>query len=245
MSRARVLVGFALIGLAAVAVSAYARQQPAGELPAAPDAPADAGASSWPDWMSWAGGIESAIGDLQQEVSDQDTMKTLPTLSVDANVRAFLEAIKRCEGTAGQPDPYRVCYAYRHSIADLSDHPAVTGEWRGEPLTDTQCRGAGYGPGCVSTAAGAYQITKPTWTPLKARLGLRDFGPAAQDAAAVQILRQCGAYERLAAGDLPGAVARARSTWASLPGANYAGQGMRSMSQVVAWYQGAGGAVLA
>ena len=70
-----------------------------------------------------------------------------------------------------------------------------------------------------------------------------DFSPASQDAAAIQLLKDCGAYARLQAGDLTGAIAKARRTWASLPGAGYAGQGMRSPQQVAAWYSQAGGAV--
>jgi len=64
-----------------------------------------------------------------------------------ANVRAFLDMIQFAEGTAGQPDPYRVCYGYRHTIASLKEHPAVSGEWRGERLPGSFCSAAGMGPG--------------------------------------------------------------------------------------------------
>lgn len=245
MSRARAFASVLLLGAAAFVAVAYARQaqgyvldgeqQPEG-------VPLD-GATGW-DWSSLAipvDDITAAMQDLGAEVFNYQQVQEMPSYSVDANVRAFLETIKRCEGTAQAASPYRVCFAYRHTVQDMSDHPAVTGEWRGEPLSDAQCRGAGLGPGCVSTAAGAYQIIRPTWLALKGKLGLPDFSPASQDAAAVQLLRDCGAFQRLAAGDLAGAVSRARRTWASLPGANYAGQGMRSMDQVADWYRGAGG----
>jgi lysozyme len=160
--------------------------------------------------------------------------------SIDANVGAFLATIKQCEGTADAADPYRVCYAYRHTVQSLADHPAVTGEWRGETLPAAMCAASGYGPGCVSTAAGAYQIIKPTWLRLKAKLRLPDFSPASQDAAAVELLRERGAYARLAVGDLAGAVRKASAEWASLPGST-AGQGGRSMAQVQAWFGGFGG----
>lgn len=233
MSHARVIVGIAALGLAAFAAAAYARQVPTGDGSAVE---VDPGESILPD------GITESFYSLADEVAAMNKANAMPTYSGDANVRAFLDVIKRCEGTAGQGDPYRVCYAYRHVVQDLRDHPAVTGEWRGETLTDAQCAGVGLGSGCVSTAAGAYQITRPTWVRLKAKLGLSDFGPVSQDLAAVQLLRDCGAYTALMAGDLDGAVSRARRTWASLPGANYAGQGMRSMGQVVAWFNAAGGA---
>jgi lysozyme len=235
MSVARVLVGVALLGLAAYAYTAYARQAQ-GE-----GAAVDAGGAF--DWLdtSGLGELGAEISDLVKEVDFMNSTNTQSSISLDANVRAFLTVIQRCEGTAGQPDPYRVCYAYSHTVQNMADHPAVTGEWTGVRLSDQQCAGAGFGPGCVSTAAGAYQAIKPTWLAKKRQLGLPDFSPASQDAAAVQLLRDRGAFNRLAAGDLVGAVAAARREWASLPGANYAGQGMRTMEQVAAWFQEAGG----
>lgn len=238
MSGARVIVGVALVGLAAYAYTAYARQAQ-GEG-AAPEAGSGA--------FDWLGDASSAIGefgaefsDLVREVDFMNSNNTQSGISVDANVGAFLYVLKRCEGTAGQGDPYRVCFGYSHTIQNMADHPAVTGEWSGARLSDEQCAGAGFGPGCVSTAAGAYQLIKPTWLAKKRQLGLPDFSPASQDAAAAQLLRDCGAYRQLAAGNLAGAVSAARRTWASLPGANYAGQGMRTMGQVQAWYQEGGG----
>lgn len=243
MSRARVLVSFAVLGLGALALAAYARGQHTNTD--IEEAPTDTGGA----WGSFDAGawFDSAfpIDDITQSIvnlgSEVEAMTQQPSgFSVDANVRAFLETIKQCEGTANEADPYRVCYGYRHTVQDLSDHPAVTGEWRGETLPAAMCAAAGYGPGCVSTAAGAYQFIKTTWKKLQAKLGLPDFGPASQDAAAVQLLRDCGAYARLSVGDLVGAVRKASSQWASLPGST-AGQGGRSMAQVQAWYGGFGG----
>lgn len=160
----------------------------------------------------------------------------------DGNVRAFLEAIAWAEGTARQADPYRVCYAYRHTIADLSEHPAITGEWKGERLTDQQCKGAGFGPGCVSTAAGKYQINKPTWMEARRALKLQDFSPDSQDRAAVWIIdAKCKALGAVQAGDVTEAARLCRGRWASLPGANYAGQGMRSEADLIAAFEQAGG----
>jgi len=129
---------------------------------------------------------------------------------------------------------------YRHTINDLSEHPAITGEWRGERLSNSMCANAGFGPGCVSTAAGAYQIIRPTWAKVRDRLGLRSFGANEQDAAAVELIRQRGALEDVRAGRFEAAVDKCRNEWASLPG-NYAKQGQRSMGQLMAWYQQNGG----
>lgn len=156
------------------------------------------------------------------------------------NVNAFLYCIRRAEGTAGAADPYRVCFAYKHTIGDLSQHPAISGEWRGERLSDAMCANAGFGPGCVSTAAGAYQIIKPTWRNVAGKLGLTDFGPASQDAACIELIRSRGALEDVKAGRFEIAVNKCRNEWASLPG-NYAKQGQRSLTDLVAWYQQNGG----
>ncbi len=163
--------------------------------------------------------------------------------AADDNVRAFLSLIEWAEGTArGGRDPYRTCYAYRHTIKSFADHPAVTGEWRGEPLPDAMCRGAGLKPGCVSTAAGRYQLIRPTWVACKRALGLQDFGPESQDAAAVHLIKQRGALDDVRAGRVTEAVEKCRREWASLPGAGY-GQGERRMADLVAVYERAGGAL--
>lgn len=163
---------------------------------------------------------------------------------LQTQIAAALAAIKHAEGTAGAGDPYRVCYAYRHTIQSFADHPAVTGEWRGEQLPEHLCRAAGLGPGCISSAAGAYQLIRPTWLRIKSRLGLRDFSPASQDAAATELLRARGALDRLAVGDFAGAIERARKEWASLPGAGYA-QPERTLAWLTARFEEAGGVVVA
>lgn len=200
-----------------------------------------------------AGQVEAADGDMGTISTDQITdtiMATINSLTetpanVDAataarNLRAALDVLQRAEGTAGNPDPYRVCFGYRHTINSLSEHPAITGEWRGEVLSDAMCANAGFGPGCKSTAAGAYQLIKPTWQRARDALGLRDFSAASQDAAAAWIIQKQGALQDVYAGRVTSWVNKCRSQWASLPG-NYAKQGQRSMATLVAWYQQAGG----
>ena len=156
------------------------------------------------------------------------------------NLVAFLGCIRRAEGTEQTADAYRVCFGYAHTISDLSGHPAITGEWGGERLSDDMCRNAGFGPGCISTAAGAYQITRPTWRRIAAKLGLQDFTPLSQDMAAIQLIRERGALADAQAGRFADAVRKCRNEWASLHG-NYAGQGQRSLSKLAAWFTAAGG----
>lgn len=234
-------------------VAYAATRQPAAAAAAPPGTPnaGQGGGFDWPaldtwswipvgppgaptDTVSWT--QANAIETAQKEAAMNPT-------DPNRNVRALLDAIAYAEGTAQQPDPYRVCYAYSHTIQSFADHPYTLGEWPGVVLTETQCRGAGLGPGCKSTAAGKYQITVSTWRPLKTQLKLPDFSPASQDRAAVELLRQVGAVDLIRRGDLAGALAAARRTWASLPGANYAGQGMRSSGQMLTAYLNAGGSL--
>jgi lysozyme len=177
---------------------------------------------------------ETIMNQLTEQAAD------VPQDQADANIAAGLKAIQHAEGTFDQPDPYRVCYGYSHTIMDLAEHPAITGEWGGVQLPDAMCEAAGFGPGCKSTAAGAYQINRPTWVRARDALGLQDFSAESQDAAAQWLIAQRGALEDLKAGRLADFVRKCRNEWASLPG-NYAGQGQRSLEQIAAWFTVAGG----
>ncbi len=235
--KGRAVIGLALLAAAGAAWAAR-RSQSFDQAAAFEEAPSD---PSWYD--AYLPSSLPDLGDLilsNQAETEQKVQAATQMIDTDANVRAFLEAIARAEGTAGQADPYRVCYGYTWTIKSLADHPAITGEWKGAPLPDAMCRAAGFSPGCVSTAAGKYQMTRPTWSKLKSRLRLADFGPSSQDAAAIELLRECGALEFAKLGKVPDAVSAARRIWASLPGAGY-DQPERSMAWVQAQYTAAGG----
>lgn len=156
------------------------------------------------------------------------------------NFAAFLSLIRYSEGTALAADPYRVCYGYKHTIVDMSDHPYFTGEWKGEILPDHMCIAAGMQPGCKSTAAGAYQINHATWARLKAKLKLASFNNAAQDDAALDDVSSVGGLALINAGRIPEAIQACRAIWASLPG-NTAGQPQRSMADLLDHFSNAGG----
>lgn len=172
--------------------------------------------------------------------TDTNEAHNMETPQAQANLSAFLKTIHHSEGTGqGGRNPYATVYAYKFTITDFSDHPANLG-WRGVQLSDQMCSLAGFGSGCVSTAAGAYQITKTTWNRLKKKLGLVDFSKASQDAAALELIRERGALADVMAGRFDQAVSKCRKEWASLPGAGY-GQGEKSLAALQSAYASAGG----
>jgi lysozyme len=185
------------------------------------------------DWLTWWN-MQNADG-----FPDTDPIET----SAD-RLGAFLYMIGAAEVS---PSAMQSGLAYQtfyggSRFYNLTDHPTATGEKKGIRLPDEWCRRAGFGPGCVSTAAGAYQITLTTWRDVR-KAGswgpyLADFSPASQNEAARRILILCGAWPLIETGDFEGALARASTRWASLPGST-AGQGVKTFADVYAYYSGA------
>lgn len=127
-------------------------------------------------------------------------------------------------------------------FSDMSDHPVLTGEKQGIKLPDDWCVKAGFSPGCISTAAGAYQINLPTWREVR-EAGtwgpkLLDFSPSSQDEAARRVLILAGALPFVESGDFDIALVKASVRWASLPGSR-AGQGGKTYATVYGWYNSA------
>lgn len=171
-------------------------------------------------------------------------MNGLPDLSNatdEEKIAAFLYMIRCCEHVYPRDVTNNACYGIFYGgsyFTDFSDHPVITGEKVGVSLPAAMCVAAGYSDGvCVSTAAGAYQITKPTWNLLRAAGSwgprLDDFSSDSQDEAARRLLSQIGALQALLAGDVPTAVTKASTKWASLPGSK-AAQGPKTADYVVA-----------
>ena len=182
-------------------------------------------------------GYDPATGDIQAApreadsnpdynptTSPEETMAAIPPISdvgMPAAVAALLYTIRASEHVYPRDVDNDAAYQIFYGGArfnDLSDHPVNTGEMKPVKLPDAMCRAAGFGPGCVTTAAGAYQIIRPTWNRLRDKLGLADFSPASQDRAAVELLEESGAMELLGLDDVQGAIRAASKVWASLPG---------------------------
>ncbi|WP_354682653.1 glycoside hydrolase family 104 protein [Cupriavidus necator] len=145
-----------------------------------------------------------------------------------SNRAAFLLMIRSAEGTAGA-NGYRTLFG-GGLFESYADHPrqVVTALSNGKPIS--------------SSAAGAYQILRRTWDSIAPRLGLTDFSPASQDAAALQLIRDAGALGDVDAGRFALAVRKVRKIWASMPGAGY-GQPEVELNRLQAAYEAAGGVV--
>lgn len=91
-----------------------------------------------------------------------------------------------------------------------------------------------------STAAGRYQLLARYFDVYKKQLGLRDFSPSAQDAIALQQIRERQALLLIESGYFADAVKKVSNIWASLPGAGY-GQHENKLADLEAAYLNAGG----
>jgi tape measure domain-containing protein len=135
-------------------------------------------------------------------------------------VKAFLDIIAYAEGTAKMPNQgYNTLFGHGQ-FSSFADHPRQR-----IPFGSTS-----------SSASGRYQIMDFTWDEEKAKLGLKDFSPVSQDLAALSRILMRGGLDELLKGDIRGAINATRKEWASFPGANYPGQGMKKMEDLLRVY---------
>jgi muramidase (phage lysozyme)/beta-lactamase class A len=135
-------------------------------------------------------------------------------------VKAFLDVIAYAEGTAKMPNQgYNTLFGHGQ-FSSFADHPR-----RRIPFGST-----------TSSASGRYQIMDFTWDEEKAKLGLKDFSSFSQDLVALSRILMRGGLDELLKGDIPGAINATRTEWASFPGANYPGQGMKRMEDLLKVY---------
>lgn len=163
-----------------------------------------------------------AANSLAQEVIEMTTTESDEVR--EKNLQAFLWMIRVSEGTSG-PNGYSTLVGGRQFVG-FTDHPRI--------LVDLP------NLGIKSSAAGAYQIIRRTWDSVRGKLGLADFSPASQDAAAIELIRQRGALADVRAGNFAAALDKCKKEWASLPGAGY-GQHENSFARLQQAYITAGG----
>jgi len=83
----------------------------------------------------------------------------------------------------------------------------------------------------MSTAADAYQITRPTWQTAVAALEregvqITDFSVVAQDTVAEWLIRRSNALELVKAGKIEEAIPLLNRLWVSLPGGSQQASGL-------------------
>lgn len=165
-------------------------------------------------------------------ISPAATYDEVSIVNADQNVSAFLAMIRAAEGTAG-PDGYQALFGYRPGNGKLfysfEDHPR-------QVFSFTQTNGKVN----RTSAAGAYQITAPTWDSYKQAAGVSDFTPESQDTFAVYLIERKSALEDVQAGRFDLAVSKVAAVWASLPGSPYP-QHTRSQDFVRQAFVSAGG----
>lgn len=136
---------------------------------------------------------------------------TPPPAALTPNRKAFLSLISLTEGTFGEGDNgYNVLVGGK-LFNGYADHPRIVVDLR-DKAGNVKLR---------STAAGRYQEKESIFDAYKGPLRLKDFGPDAQDAIALQLLKETRALPLIDVGRIAEAITAASSRWASFPGAGY------------------------
>lgn len=146
-----------------------------------------------------------------------------------SNLTAFLTTIAMAEGTPqirGSEDGYKALVG-GGLFQSYADHP------RQRITVNSTLK---------STAAGRYQILARIYDAYKEQLKLPDFSPESQDAIAVQLMQETGAYDAVLDGKFEKAVKCASSRWASLPGNSY-GQPTRTLTYLKSIFTANGGVI--
>ncbi|WP_222423448.1 glycoside hydrolase family 104 protein [Yersinia kristensenii] len=144
----------------------------------------------------------------------------------EARVRAFMRMLRVGEGTVGEYG-YETLFGGQSFIKDFhkdfSDHPQIS-------IT----RG-----GLTSSAAGAYQVMGYTWNDksmvsARSKYGINDFSPKSQDEFCIILfkMKRKGSLDKIASGDIDGALESLSYEWASLPPGRY-GQPSKSRSEAI------------
>jgi muramidase (phage lysozyme) len=154
------------------------------------------------------------------------------------NLRAYLDMLAWSEGTSTSPATQ--CDGYDVIVTGADRKPEVFTSFADHPFANGRKSKVINSKGLTSNASGRYQQMLKDWPHYKALLKLTDFGPLAQDAVAVQHIKESRALPLVEAGRIPEAVERCRNIWASLPGAGY-GQREHNLTNLLEVFTRAGG----
>ena len=157
----------------------------------------------------------------------------------DANVRAFLRAIRAGESHPDLDEAYTALFGWKPGngqvFNDFTAHPNV----RTYETHDGQF--IKNGKIDFTTAAGAYQIVQTTWAGLQRKYPwLRTFSPDSQDLAAICLINDRGALSDVLAGNIVQAINKLGDEWASLPSSTV-GQPTVALGKVLGVYTRHGG----
>lgn len=155
----------------------------------------------------------------------------MAVINVDDKLKRFLDLIAFSEGTSlshlTKNDGYDVIVSGINGpsiFTDYSTHPLL-----GKPPIIINHKGL------VSSAAGRYQLLARYYAIYKEQLRLPDFSPQAQDAIALQQIKERNAIQSILAGDLTTGIHLCSNIWASFPGNSY-GQGGRTLATLLEKY---------
>jgi muramidase (phage lysozyme) len=131
------------------------------------------------------------------------------TTELNATTKVFLGTIPWAEGTA-EANGYQLISTGVY-FSHFQDHPRQREcvMYQGKEL--------------CSDAAGRYQFLSTTWDRIALKLQLPDFSPRSQDLAALELIREQGAFEDLETEQWESAIYKVAPVWASLP-SSYSGR---------------------
>jgi len=143
------------------------------------------------------------------------------------NVAAFLDMIAYSEGTKGKGDDGYNEIVGGTFFKSYSDHPRQIIQ---------------VNKNLKSSAAGRYQELIHNFDVYKNQLHLSDFSPIAQDAIAIQQIKECKAFQLIVDGYIQQAIMLCAHIWASFPGAGY-NQHENKIDNLIAKFKEFGGTV--
>lgn len=156
------------------------------------------------------------------------------------NRKAFLDMLSVSEGTS--TSPITKCNGYDVIVTGSDGKPEIFTDFSDHPFNKGRPSKVINSKGLTSNASGRYQFMLKDWKHYREMLALLNFGPDAQDAWAIQLIRERAALPLIDGGMFALAVARCSNLWASLPGAGY-GQHENTMAKLESAYVDAGGVI--
>ena len=149
---------------------------------------------------------------------------------MNIKLKNYLSLIAWSEGASTAKDTKN--HGYDVIVHGISNTPTTFTDYSRHPNVLVTLNNRGL----KSTAAGRYQVLYKYWVAYKKQLNLKGFYPDDQDAIAIQLIRECKAYDDVINGNIESAIVKCSSRWASLPGAGY-GQREHNIATLLNQYQ--------